>query len=115
MEDHLLRHVTPAPPTGSLQGRGLQGRLVVLARVLGKGVVTLEDHPKLCHVTGSLPLQLLQRLFRLVGLREKKNELFPLKFDGCLQARPSLMWLCKAGKRCWVRHSTLLTRCPKRG
>ena len=89
--------------------------LVVLARVLGKGVVTLEDHPKLRHVTGSLPLKLLQRLFRLVGLREKKNEFFPLKSNGCVQARPSLLWLYRAGKRCWVRHSTLLTRCPKRG
>ena len=105
--------MTAAPP--NIKFLNLVGKLGLVVGRLAKGVVTLEDHPKLRHVTGSLPLKLLQRLFRLVGLREKKNELFPLKFDCCLQARPSLMWLCKAGKRCWVRHSTLLTRCPKRG
>ena len=43
MEDHLLRHVTPAPPHLRHSSLG------------GQGVVTLEDHPTLRHVTGSPP------------------------------------------------------------
>ena len=60
VEDQLLHHVTPAPPTRRLIGRGLQGKLVVVARVLDKGVVALEDHPNTCHVIGPPPLQSLQ-------------------------------------------------------
>ena len=57
---------------------------------LAMGVVTLEDHPTLRHVTGSPPLQLLQGHFRLVKLREKQKTEFPLlMFDGCGQEKPS--------------------------
>ena len=54
---------------------------------LGMGVVTLEDHPTLGHVTGSPPLQLLQWLFELVG--EQMNTPIPLLYYSGEQARQS--------------------------
>ena len=49
------------------------GRLEEVVSRLAMGVVTLEDHPIFRHVTGSPPLQLLQWLCELVGVRARQS------------------------------------------